>query len=301
MTIALFGYSHFTRECARALQDNGFAVALFCPRNDEPLFREADMPSLNLPVTWFEGMEDAALTNALDALRPEFILSIIFNHAIPESITRKARKAALNVHPAPLPQMRTATVWFWPLRLGLTQSEICVHHLNPQMDGGPVILRFPFSLGLNDTQGTHAAKLTRLAPRLMKTLAPVLNSEPFPEGEPQAAGTWYPPVRETDLWIDFTEPSESIRNLVRACNPFHPARTAFRSLTLGIHEIECPDSSPPSTQPGELLVGKDGLWVSCGDRAARLTVVAVPGEGVFSAERFVALYRVENGERLVSG
>ena len=304
MTIALFGYSHFTRQCAVALGNLGFEVVLFCPRQDERFFREAGMLSSGLPVTWFDGMEDPLLGEALNDLKPDFILSIIFNHVIPEPITGKARKAALNVHPAPLPQVRTASVWFWPLRLGLSRTVICVHHLTPGMDEGPVILRYPFSLAHNDTQGTHAAKLARMAPGVMKALEPILRSDPTPPGEPQGDGHWYPSVQEADLWINFGEPAETIRNLVRASNPCHPARTNFRGKTLGIHEMYCVEASPAPAEPGELYIHQSPapeLWIGCGDRSARLAVVAVPGEGVFSAEAFITLYGVQDGEMMGGG
>ncbi|PAU80186.1 hypothetical protein CK501_11130 [Halovibrio salipaludis] len=298
MHIALFGYSHFTRNCAEALKSLGHDLTLYCPRGDQNFFEQAGMASVGLPVVWFEGMADPALAQTLEAQAPELILTVIFNHRIPESITQQASLGALNVHPAPLPSVRTAAVWFWPLRLGLTRSEVCIHHLTPTLDAGPVILRFPFRLHPAETQGTLTRRLNTLAPKVMQQLDHMLSENSLPEGEPQGPGQTYPSLQAADLWVDFSEPSESVRNLVRACTPYHAAQTRFRGNTLAIHELgEQAAALSPDSTPGQLQVGDD-LWVCCGDGLLPVAVVAVPGEGVFSGKRFAALFDVRDGEVL---
>lgn len=298
MRIALFGYSHFTRHCAEALSDLGHDLTLYCPRSDQHFFEQAGMASTGLPVVWFEGMADPALAQALEDQAPELILTVIFNHRIPASITQKAGLGALNVHPAPLPSVRTAAVWFWPLRLGLSRSEVCIHHLTPALDGGPVVLRFPFRLHPAETQGTLTRRLNTLAPRVMQQLDHLLDGNTLPDGEPQGPGQTYPSLQAADLRVDFSERAESVRNLVRACTPYHAAQTRFRGNTLAIHELgEQAAALLPDSTPGQLQVGDD-LWVCCGDGLLPITVVAVPGEGVFSGKRFAALFDIRDGEVL---
>lgn len=204
---------------------------------DEAFLAHYGLTELGLPIHWFESMAAPALQDALDAFEPDLVLSIIVNHRLPESVTRKASVAALNVHPAPLPAVRTAAVWYWPLRLGLTQSEVCIHHLAAEMDQGPVVLRFPFRLHKAETQGTLTRRLNALAPKVMHSLNSLLASGSFPQGEPQGPGTTYPPLREADLWIDFSEPLDSVRNQVRACTPYHPAQARFRGEVIALHEL----------------------------------------------------------------
>lgn len=301
MRIALFGYSHFTRHCILALQQLGHRIELFCPVEDEPFLAHYGLTGSDLPVHWFEGMADPALLEALDAFEPDLVLSIIFNHQLPESVIQRARAAALNVHPAPLPDIRTAAVWYWPLRLGLTQSEVCIHHLTPEMDQGPVVLRFPFRLHESETQGTLTRRLVDLAPKVMKQLHNLLTTGPIPEGEQQSEGTTYPSLREVDLWIDFNGPAESIRNHVRACTPYHPAQARFRGQTIAVHEVgPITRPLPLDCSPGELVVN-NGLWLTCGDALIPVMVLAVPDEGVFSGERFAELFKVESGESLNAG
>ncbi|XOZ33846.1 methionyl-tRNA formyltransferase [Halomonadaceae bacterium KBTZ08] len=300
MRIALFGYSHFTRHCLQALQQLGHRIELFCLGEDEAFLAHYGLTALDLPIHWFETIAAPALQEALIAFKPDLVLSIIFNHRLPESITQQARIAALNVHPAPLPAVRTAAVWYWPLRLGLTQSEVCIHHLTPAMDQGPVVLRFPFRLHPAETQGTLTRRLNALAPKVMHALNGLLASGAMPQGEPQRPGTTYPPLREADLWIDCREPTDSVRNQVRACTPYHPAQAVFRGDVIAIHEVGDESAPLPSGySPGELRPS-DALWVCCGDGMAPVTILAVPGEGVFSGKRFAALFGVENGESLAA-
>ncbi|MEQ6885984.1 formyltransferase family protein [Salicola sp. Rm-C-2C1-2] len=298
MRIAVFGYSHFTRHCIQALQQLGHRIELFCPREDEAFLAHYGLTELGLPVHWFETTAAPAWQQALVAFEPDLVLSIIFNHRLPESVTQQARLGALNVHPAPLPAVRTAAVWYWPLRLGLAQSEVCIHHLTSEMDQGPVVLRFPFRLHRAETQGTLTRRLNALAPKVMHALNGLLASGAMPQGEPQGTGTTYPPLREEALWIDFSNPTDSVRNQVRACTPYHPAQAVFRGEVIAIHELG--DESVPAPSDcslGELRLN-EGLWVRCGAGMVAVTILAVPGAGVFSGERFAALFRVENGESL---
>jgi methionyl-tRNA formyltransferase len=300
MRVALFGYSQFTCHCARALQQQGHRLELFCPGSDQVFLEHYGLAALDLPIHWFEGMNGPTLPEVLDTFQPDLILSIIFNHRLPESVTRKARSAALNVHPAPLPDVRTAAVWFWPLRLGLTQSEVCIHHITPEVDQGPVVMRFPFRMYPKETQGTLTRRLNTLAPKVMQSLNSLLENDPTPEGEAQGTGTRYPPLREEDLWLDFSESMESLRDWVRACTPYHAAQAHFRGEVIAVHELgDADESLPANCSLGELAVN-EGLWVCCGDGMVPVNIVAVPGEGVFSGERFAELFSIQSGELLTT-
>lgn len=235
---------------------------------------------------------------ALEAFKPDCVLSVTFNHRIPDTVLNQARLGSLNVHPAPLPAFRTASPWFWPIRMGLRESEICVHHMTRTLDEGPVILRSHIELHPYETQGTYAAKLNEAAPGLMKRLHELLLRPKLPVGEVQADGGFFPAVEEADLYIDFFQNMAEIDALVRACNPYHPARTLFRGRDLGIHEVV---NHPKQVgEPGTFAVEDGDLKVNCGDGQLRIMALNRPGEGIFSGRRFVALYRVQSGELLES-
>ena len=272
----------------------GFNVELFCPRSDAAFVERAALNHLGLPVIWFDTMEDQELIQALDAFEPDCVLSVIFNQRIPDVILNRARLGSLNVHPAPLPAFRTASPWFWPIRMGLSESEICVHHMTRTLDEGPVVLRDRFELSPHETQGTYAAKLNKAAPALMKRVHELLLAPPLPAGETQVNGGYFPPVQEADLYIDFSLTTAEVDALVRACNPYHPARTLFRGRDLGIHEAV--NHPGEAGEPGTLDVEDGDLLVNCRDGQLRITAVNRPGEGIFSGQRFAALYQVLSRE-----
>lgn len=241
-------------------------------------------------------MNDPELTGALEDFKPDCVLSVIFNHRIPDAILNTARLGSLNVHPAPLPGFRTASPWFWPVRVGLRESEVCVHHMTGSLDEGPVVLRQGLALSPYETQGTYAARVNDAAPVLMKRLHELLLTPPLPAGEPQADGDYFRPVQETDLYIDFSQTMAEVDALVRACNPYHTARTRFRGRDLGIHEVTAQPGSAGA--PATVFMADQDLVVNCRDGQLRIETVNRPGEGIFSGRRFAALYSVASGERL---
>lgn len=294
-SIALFGYSRFTRRCVEGLIALGYRVKLFCPRGDRATFDKA-MQGLSVPVAYFDNLDGAELHEAMTAFRPDFLLTIIFNHKVPDAVLELPRYGALNVHPAPLPGFRTANAWFWPLREGLTRSEIAVHHMTAQWDRGNVLLRVPFDLHPLETQGTYTSRVIGCAPRLVRGLDPMLRDPPLPAGEPQGPGQYYRAVRLADLFIDFHDSADRIDALVRACNPNHGAQTIFRSRNIEVSEVAPVDGTP--AEPGTLHLRGEQLIVSCGGGLLALRVVKDPEEGIFSGERFARLYEVADGETL---
>ena len=299
MRIAVFGYSELTRHCIHALKLLGAELWLFCPRGDSALFERALMDRLDLPVLWFDQFADPELTDSLDDFAPQCVLSVIFNHRLPESVLNRSRIASLNIHPAPLPGFRTASPWFWPIREGLRDSSICIHHMTSTFDQGPIVLRHRLALSPYETQGLYAKRLNSAAPALMEQLYRLLQSTPFPQGEPQQHGTRFPPVCRDDILLDFSRPVADIEALVRACNPFHTAGTLFRGRALGVHEAEC---IPGATgKAGATLVSNGELLVNAADGRVRLSLVDPPGEGIFTGARFVELYQVASDERMGHG
>ncbi|MFO7857458.1 MAG: formyltransferase family protein [Ectothiorhodospiraceae bacterium] len=296
-SIAVFGYSRFTRRCVEGLISLGYRVKLFCPRSDRATFDQA-MQGMSVPAAYCDTLDGPELHEAMTAFRPDFLLTIIFNHKVPDSVLEIPRHGALNVHPAPLPSFRTANAWFWPLREGVKRSEIAVHHMTAQWDRGNVLLRVPFDLHPLETQGTYTSRVIACAPALVRALDPMLRTPPLPAGEPQGEGQYYRAVRLADLFIDFHESATRVDALVRACNPNHGAQALFRSRNIEISEVT-PVNGPPD-EPGTLHVHDNRLVVSCNDGLLELRVVKDPEEGVFSGERFAHLYAVTSGETLRS-
>lgn len=294
-SIAVFGYSRLTRACVEALIRLGYRVRLFCPRGDRGLF-DGLMTDLSAPVAYFEDMDGEELAEAMEAFQPDYLLSIIFNHHIPDHVLARPRFGAMNVHPAPLPAFRTANAWFWPLRCGVTRSEVVVHHMTREWDRGNILVRVPFKLHPAETQGTYTAKVTAHAATVMGRLDPLLRSPPLPEGEPQGEGRYYPAVKLLDLFIDFEDGAASAEALVRACNPQHGAQAIFRETNIEVAEAAFAEGEPDA--PGTIRIRDGRPLVSCADGLLELRVLKDPYEGVFSGERFVRFYRVEDGEML---
>ncbi|MBB5021452.1 methionyl-tRNA formyltransferase [Desulfurispira natronophila] len=296
MNIAVFGYSDFTRRCVQELMQKGHQVLLLCPRADQAHFETNAMAELNADIANFENMQDPNLLDILASFSTDYIFSIIFGYKIPPQVLQQARHGSINFHPAPLPEFRTANAWFWPLRMGVKESAICLHHMTQQWDSGNVILRLPFRLAPYETQGGYVKQVGAMAPTVIDKLEPMLLNPPLPAGEKQDSGAYYPRVTLRDLFIDFTQTTVQVEDLIRACNPFHPAQTMFRGENIEIVEAELVSGTPG--QPGELHRIGDSLQVSCQDGRLQLHVVNVPLTGSYSAQRFAQCYEVKTGEML---
>lgn len=69
---------------------------------------------------------------------PDLIVSVGFDHLVPESILRIPSEGAINLHPALLPHNRGKSPNVWPLVDG-SPAGVTLHYMDPEFDTGDVI------------------------------------------------------------------------------------------------------------------------------------------------------------------
>jgi len=74
----------------------------------------------------------------LRELRPDFVVSFVFNQWIGAEVRQCATTACLNLHPAPLPALRGADPVFRALDRGLTSTGLTIHEVADEIDAGAI-------------------------------------------------------------------------------------------------------------------------------------------------------------------
>jgi methionyl-tRNA formyltransferase len=105
-------------------------------------------------------------------------------------------------------------------------------------------------------------------------------------------GNYYGKLRVRDVCIDWDKSTVNVYNLIRACNPNHPAVTHYKDHLLEIYEA-LPTDRPPS-RPGELFIDPGRIYCSCRDGVLELTVFKF--KGVLSAWCLIERLSLKTGE-----
>lgn len=288
LRFVIFGYHATTRQCCQILLGKGCRL-LHCHPRTRKINR---IKNSAIAYLSFDAVTDPDLFAAIAEFNADYILSIICAEKIPADIVRLCRHYALNIHPAPLPRCRTANAWFWPIRLGYAQSAITIHLLADSYDTGDIVYERKFPIAPLDNQKTYAIKVMEEIRPAIEKLFDLIRDDRINPVPQSGNGNYYGKLRVRDVCIDWDKSIENVYNLIRACNPNHPAVTHYKDQLLEIYEA-LPTKRTPS-RPGELSVYSDRLYCSCCDGVIELTVFQF--KGVLSARRLIERLALKTGE-----
>ena len=304
--ILLIGLQEMLVEAVRTFVELGYTCLVFVPREQWRLVERHKLDELADTMCLDTIASDEAFARA-EAFSPDFLLTIVFGERVPPRFIALAKRCAMNVHPASLPECRSGNPWFWPLRNGATSSGLAVHKLVHRWDAGDVLHIQRFNLTSLDTQGTYAER-ARLATRPCILALHEVLQQPEIVATPQPKSPYYPTLKLRDIVIDWNLPAREVECLIRACNPNHYAQTLFRNVVIEIIEAgltQVPIGATPVEAgrfavPGELMLRRGQLFCAASDQFLRLDIVSVPRKGVFSGGRMAGLFQLRQGECLTS-
>ena len=115
---------------------------------------------------------EAALTEALEAVRPEVICLAGFMRILTPSFTARWAGRVLNIHPSLLPKYPGLHTHARALEAGDTEAGCSVHEVTEELDGGPLLGQARVPVLPGDTPDALAARVLvqehRLYPAVLR-------------------------------------------------------------------------------------------------------------------------------------
>ena len=123
--------------------------------------RSAGVPAQVVPHTGYADRAafDAALADALEALRPDLVALAGFMRVLGDPFIRRFAGRMVNIHPSLLPKYRGLQTHRRALEAGDAEHGASVHYVTEQLDGGPVIIQGWFSVEQADTEQSLAERV----------------------------------------------------------------------------------------------------------------------------------------------
>ena len=207
-----------------------------------------------------------------------------------------------NIHFSLLPRLRGAAPIQWAIARGEARTGVTSFRLSETLDTGPIVARMEIGIRETDDAVSLEEKLIPVGIQVLEeTLARVGRNEAA--GEPQSGeATSAPPVKKSDLRVDWKSPADEIARRVRAfvrsgCHAFMPDGRLLKILRAERGD-DAPE--PAAAVPGTVMEIKKNLGFSVQCRPGRLWVLRVQPEGrkEIDAWSFLQGYRLRPGEIL---
>jgi methionyl-tRNA formyltransferase len=213
--------------------------------------------------------ETLALLAAADA---DFLFSFYFRQMLKRPALALARRGALNLHGSLLPRYRGRAPVNWVLIEGETETGVTLHYMDEKPDHGDVVAQRAVPIDRDDTALHLTQKMAEAARELLRDAIPRLAAGSAPRTpQDHARATYFGGRRPEDGEIDWRQPAERVRNLIRAVtHPWPGAFTSLRSRRLMIWWAETAAQHAPRP-PGEIFFAVDGApLITAGDGALSL-------------------------------
>ena len=180
----------------------------------------------NLPIYQPERVRHRDSVRVLRALQPDVIVVVAFGQILPKSVLELPPYGCLNVHPSRLPKYRGAAPIQWALVNGETETGVTIMLLDEGEDTGDIILQSSLPIDALDDAATLSVRLANLAPSLLvQALARISDGPPPHQPQDHARATHAPRLTKEVGQIDWNQPADQIRNLVRGVSIWPGAYT----------------------------------------------------------------------------
>jgi phosphoribosylglycinamide formyltransferase-1 len=155
----------------RAARDQGWpadfgfeARAVVSNRPEAPglqVARDHGVPALVLPHAQFASREafDAALSDLVDAHRPDLIVLAGFMRVLTPGFVARQRGRLINIHPSLLPAFAGLNTHRRALGAGVRLHGATVHFVSDQVDAGPIVAQAAVPVWPDDTEPVLAARV----------------------------------------------------------------------------------------------------------------------------------------------
>jgi folate-dependent phosphoribosylglycinamide formyltransferase PurN len=158
-------------------------MARFRPATSIATFARAK----RIPMLEVQDVNGAACHAALQAARPDVILSFHFDQIFALETLAMAPLGGVNIHPSLLPRHRGPIPTFWALQEGPDATGVSIHRIAARIDAGEVLAQRAHVL----PSGVSASTATRL---LHDAALPMIGDVLRALAEGTAAGTAAPPL-----------------------------------------------------------------------------------------------------------
>lgn len=329
MKIVFMGTPDFARAALEKIIEAGHEIVLVVTQPDKPKGRSGELQvsdvkacalEHNLPVFQPERIKLPENVAELKKNEADIYVVAAFGQILSQEILDIPRFGCVNIHASLLPEYRGAAPIQQSIIDGKKETGVTIMQMAAGMDTGDILLQRTIPIAEDETGGGLFDKLSVLGGELIVEALPKIERgelTPVPQDEDRA--TKCGKLSKDMGRIDFSQPAETIRNLVRGLNPWPSAFTTLGKKTFKIWRVKAlmelefrqmakeftdGEDDARTTLVGENAYGsvvavlKDSFVVLTGDGYLQIFEVQLEGKKRMAASDFLLGYKMQVGTKL---
>ena len=264
-------------------------------RHPTPCPLKAFAEEIGLSVMTPDKIGDPESVKALSALQPDLFVVVAYGQYIPARVIDLAPHEAINLHPSLLPKYRGSAPIQWAIANGDAVTGASIITVANKMDAGDILRQETHPIDADDTSLSLHNKLAKAgAELLLKAINDIRAGSVSRTIQDETQVVEIRKLVKADGEIDWTQPAATIRNRIRAFDPWPGSSCKLPTgETLKVWRVELVDGEG---LPGKLL--DDQLLVAAGKGALRLTEIQPSGKNRMPAASFLNGHPLPTGSRL---
>lgn len=254
----------------------------------------------SLPVLQPANLKDNDFLQQLRSFEADLFVVIAFR-MLPQAVWSMPRLGTFNLHASLLPRYRGAAPINRAVMNGDKETGVTTFFLKHEIDTGDIIAQKSISIADDENAGSVHDRLMALGAEMVsETLAEILATDGNVATTPQPEGEFIPAPKifSEDCIVNWDQPREKVRNLIRGLSPYPAARTEIESadgkrlqLKIFSSKIVADPDILADAQPGQLLFTKKQLFVRCADAPLEITQLQLQGKKPMDTRDFLLGYR----------
>lgn len=227
----------------------------------------------------------------LKALNANLHVVVAFR-MLPEAVWKMPKLGTFNLHASLLPAYRGAAPINWAIINGETQTGVTTFFIDDKIDTGAMILRKEIGIGAQESAGELHDRLMHLGSEaVIETLALIENQKVVTtiQDENPKVKTAYK-LNKDNCKIDWTQPGQTINNLIRGLSPYPAAWTFIKDgdQEWNVKLYEATFETTTTVKPiGTIYTTKKEIIIATKDGLLKVTQLQFPGKKKMSAHELL--------------
>jgi len=238
MRILFFGTSPFAVPTLQALLNSRHDIIGVVTQPDRPHGRglqmaqspvkktaQAQAPAV--PILQPERAKAKEFVEQVREMQPDALVVAAFGQILPQRLLDIPRYGGINVHGSLLPRWRGAAPIQYALMAGDLETGVTTMQMDAGLDTGDILLMSRVAIGDEDNAQTIEEKLAAVGADLLLETLTLLEQGSCPRVPQDSALAMYAPSLPPEIGLlDWTQPAEELRNLIKGVTP-RPGAFAF--------------------------------------------------------------------------
>ena len=305
MRLVFAGTPDFAAQALGALVDAGHQVACVLTQPDRKAGRglrsipgpvKALAIEKGLQVLQPVRLNDPATLAHLRSLAPELVVVAAYGLLLPQAALELAPRGAINIHASLLPRWRGAAPIQRAILAGDARTGITLMQMDAGLDTGGMLAQSSIPIAPDETAGSLHDRLASLGARMVVELLRKLKTDPVvATPQPLEGVTYARKIEKHEALIDWRKSCAALDREIRAFDPVPGARTSIDGFEIKVWRAQ---PLAGRGEPGLVeSAGDEGVVVSCGDGALRLTELQRAGGKRLGAREFLRGHLILPGSR----